>query len=196
MKKIVRKSFFKHKNTPLVAKNLLGKILMRRYRGNISAYFITEVEAYDGPRDKASHAHKGKTARNVPMFGEAGRWYIYFVYGTHWMLNIVTGLKEYPAAILIRGAIAVRLPKFLRLGNPIAKWPSDCLSGPGRLTRALHINKRFNGKPSNKKTGLWIEDRGIVIPASAIKQTPRVGVAYAKEWAKKPYRFVLKTKSW
>ena len=64
---------------------------------------ITEVEAYDGPRDKASHASRGLTPRNAPMFGEAGRFYIYFTYGMHWMLNIVTGKRGYPAAVLIRG---------------------------------------------------------------------------------------------
>ena len=187
----VSKKFFQDKNIPRVARSLLGNVLMRRYRGETRAYIITDVEAYDGPRDKASHAYRGKTARNALMFGEAGRWYVYFVYGMYWMLNMVTGPKEYPAAILIRGAMAVRSPKFLGLGNPIAKWQSDCLSGPGRLTRALHIDKSFNGQCAGHENGLWIEDWGIKIPPRAIRKVPRIGVSYAHEWAQKPYRFVV-----
>ena len=73
-----------------IAKSLLGKFLVRRYKGKTKAYLITDVEAYDGFKDKASHAHRGKTERNKIMFGMAGYWYIYFTYGIHWMLNIVT----------------------------------------------------------------------------------------------------------
>ncbi len=130
---------------------------------------ITEVEAYDGSKDKASHASRGKTERNKAMFGEAGNWYVYFTYGMHWMLNIVTGPKDYPAAILIRG--------------------TDKISGPARITKYLKIDKKFNAKPANKKTGLWTEDRGVKINPSMIKRGKRIGVAYAGEWADKPYRF-------
>lgn len=132
---------------------------------------ITEVEAYDGFLDKASHAHKGKTVRNAPMFGEAGIWYVYLVYGMHFMLNIVTGKKDYPAAVLIRSV--------------------EGISGPGKLTKKLNINKKFNCKPTIPKTGLWIEDGGIKIKQSQIKSSPRVGIHYAKEWALKHYRFYL-----
>lgn len=133
---------------------------------------ITETEAYDGPDDKASHAHRGKTARNEVMFREAGFWYVYLVYGMHHMLNIVTGKKEYPAAVLIRGA-----------GE---------YDGPGKLAKALRINRQQNGKKAGRLGGLWIEDRGVSISKRRIQKTPRIGVAYAEEWAKKPYRFVLK----
>jgi DNA-3-methyladenine glycosylase len=136
---------------------------------------ITEVEAYDGFSDEASHASRGKTARNAPMFGEAGRWYIYFTYGMHWMLNIVTGKKDYPAAVLIRA-----------LGNPVTK-----LNGPAKLTKYLKIDKRFNDKIASHKTGLWIEYRGIKIKKSQIMRAPRIGVDYAGKWAKKPYRFYV-----
>ena len=87
-----------------MAENLLGKYLVRKIGNKEIALKINEIEAYDGFEDKASHAHKGKTERNKVMFGEAGNWYIYLVYGMHNMLNIVTGKKDYPAAILIRGA--------------------------------------------------------------------------------------------
>lgn len=132
---------------------------------------IMETEAYIGPEDKASHAHKGKTLRNVPMFGPAGRWYIYFTYGIYWMLNIVTGPGGYPAAVLIRGV--------------------KNINGPGRVTKFLKIDKRFNAKKADKKAGLWFEDRKIKIKPLQIKCLPRVGVDYAGKWAKKPLRFTF-----
>jgi len=167
---ILNQPFF---NRPVlkVAKNLIGKYLVRRYRGKAQAYMITEVEAYDGEKDKACHASRGKTERNKIMFGEAGHFYVYFVYGMHWMLNIVTGERNYPAAILIRGV--------------------EGINGPGRICKQLHINKIINGKVASQVTGLWFEDRGIKISSREIKRTPRIGVAYAKEWADKPYRFYL-----
>lgn len=167
----LNKNFFE-RNTLEVAENLLGKYLMRNIGGKEIALKINEVEAYDGFEDKASHAHKGKTERNKVMFGEAGNWYVYLVYGMHNMLNIVTGGKNYPAAILIRGA--------------------RDLSGPGKLTKFLKINKKLNGKTASLKTGLWFEDRGEDVDSKKIKRTSRIGVDYAGSvWAKKDYRFIL-----
>lgn len=167
---ILKKKIFE-RTTLKVAQELLGKFLCRKLGGRTAKYIITEVEAYDGPHDKASHAYKGKTARNAPMFGSAGVWYVYFVYGMHYMLNIVTGSKDYPAAVLIRGV--------------------EGINGPARLTKKLKINKKFNNKLASKKTGLWIEDRGIKIKKSQIKTSPRIGVSYAGEWKDKHFRFYL-----
>ncbi len=169
-RKILPQEFFE-RDTLVVARELLGKYLVRRIRNKENAMMITEVEAYDGFEDKASHAHKGETTRNKPMFGEAGVWYVYLVYGMHEMLNIVTGGKGYPAAILIRGALGA--------------------VGPGRLTRLLQITRAQNNKRAVFDSGLWIEDRGVVVFDSQIKKTPRIGVDYAGVWAKKKYRFVL-----
>jgi len=135
---------------------------------------ITEVEAYDGHKDKASHAFRGRTKRTEIMFGEPGHMYVYFTYGMHWLFNIVTGKKDYPAAILIRGV--------------------EGITGPARLTRALRITGVENGKKLGKISGVWIEDRGVASRKIDISRTPRIGVPYAKEWAQKPYRFVLKKK--
>ena len=132
---------------------------------------ITEVEAYDGFDDRASHAHKGKTARNAVMFGPAGHWYVYLCYGMHWMLNVVTRQAGYPAAILIRGV--------------------QDAQGPGRLTKYFHVTGALLGTSAADQNGLRIEDRGITIASSAIQTTPRIGVAYAGEWAAAPQRFVL-----
>ena len=172
MKKILTKNFF-NRPAPVVAQDLLGKYLVRKHGRTEAALMITETEAYEGWRDKASHASRGKTARNEPMFGGAGVFYVYLCYGMHWMLNVVTGEEGYPAAVLIRG---VREE-----------------AGPGRLTKRLAIDRKFNKKPASPKTGLWFEDRGVEISRRDIQKTPRIGVAYAGEkWAAKKWRFVLK----
>lgn len=177
---VLKKSFFEN-DTLHVAENLLGKFLVRANAqhepsAESRALMITEVEAYTGPHDLACHAAKGRTPRTEVMFGEGGTWYVYFVYGIHWMLNIVTERRGYPAAVLIRG--------------------TDEVSGPARLTKHLQINNFFNAKSSNKESGLWIEDRGIVIPKNEIIRSPRIGVDYAGPiWSKKPYRFLINSKS-
>lgn len=179
MRKVLSQKFF-NRPTLKVARDLLGKFLVRTYRGKELAVIITEVEAYDGPRDKASHAHRGQTPRNKVMFGEAGHWYVYFVYGMHWMLNIVTRPKNYPAAVLIRGGKI---------------FPHDVgeksLNGPGKLTKFLKIGRTVNGSEANKNIGLWIEDRGEKIKKTRIRKSKRIGVDYAGEWAEKPYRFYI-----
>lgn len=155
-----------------VAPELLGKFLVRRFWEKDTSAMITEIEAYDGPKDKACHANKGLTERNKVMFGPAGFWYVYFVYGRHWMLNIVTGSEGYPSAVLVRGVYEV--------------------NGPGKVTRFFGIDDSLYGKPSVKSSGLWLEDRGVVVSKSAIKKTPRVGVDYAGPvWSRKNYRFLL-----
>ena len=109
-----------------VALALLGKTLVRRRGKRLEAFGITETEAYIGPEDLACHAARGRTQRTEVMFGPAGRFYVYLVYGMHWMLNVVTGEVGHPAAVLIRGAGAIE--------------------GPGRLTKALAITGDLNGK--------------------------------------------------
>lgn len=169
-RKILTKDFFE-RSALIVARELLGKFLVRRIRGKEVAYMITEVEAYEGPSDLASHAARGKTARNAPMWGEAGYLYVYLVYGMHEMLNVVTGKHNYPAAILVRGVVGV--------------------NGPGRVSRALKVVRTMSGKRATPETGLWFEDRHIRIAPRQIMRTARVGVAYAGEWANKPYRYLI-----
>lgn len=173
-KKIEQKYF--NQSSVKIAPDLLGKYLVRKIGNKTYELPITEVEAYEGFEDKASHAHRGKTERNKVMFGHPGYWYVYLCYGMHWMLNIVTGPKGHPAAILIRGA-----------GD---------LKGPARLTKFLKLNKSMNGKKATPGSGLWIEDRGeFHSPTSPtrppkINKGPRIGVDYAGPvWSKKHYRF-------
>ena len=176
MRKPLAQDFF-NRPADVVAKDLLGKYLVRRKDGAVCAHMITETESYDGYDDTTSHAARGKTRGNAPMFGAAGVFYVYLCYGMYWMLNVVTGAEGYPAAVLLRG---VRGEKGI--------------NGPGRLTRALDISKRFSGEKADKKTGLWFEDRGVIVTPRGIKRTPRIGVGGTEEWARKPLRFVLSSK--
>lgn len=170
MQRVLGKSFFS-RTADIVAPELLGKFLVRERGGARAAYMITETEAYDGFDDTASHAAKGKTKRAEVMHGPPARWYVYFIYGMYEMLNIVTGEDGYPSAVLIRGVVGI--------------------DGPGKLTRELGITRDFYGKAATPRNGLWIEDRGIAIPRSGMVATPRIGVAYAGEWAMKEWRFVI-----
>lgn len=171
MARILGPKFF-NRDTSEVARDLLGKVLVRNYKGKLLESMIIEVEVYDGFKDKGSHAHNGQTHRNSPMFGPAGVWYVYFTYGVHWMLNIVTREKGYPAAILIRDIAHVK--------------------GPGRLTKYMKIDGKLNGLPAKKSSDLWLEDRGINFPDAAIKKGPRIGISYAGPlWAKKKLRLFV-----
>jgi DNA-3-methyladenine glycosylase len=172
MHRVLEQDFFA-RPALVVAKELVGKHLVRRTGAGETALVITETEAYIGPHDLACHASKGRTARTEVMFGPAGHWYVYFVYGIHWMLNVVTDDVDHAAAVLIRGA---------------GEW-----DGPAKLTKRLAIDKSLNACAAVPASGLWIEDRGVTIPRGGIQRTPRIGVDYARVWAAKPYRFVLKT---
>lgn len=174
---ILPQSFFA-RSVLEVAPELLGKVLIAPRGEGI----ITEVEAYDGPQDLACHARFGRTERTVVMFGPAGVWYVYLCYGMHFMLNIVTGDAGYPAAVLVRGVKRVKGRKGVK--------GDDELDGPGKVTKAMGIDGRFNGLPADEASRLFIEDRGIFVPDASIRRTPRIGVSYAGAWARKPYRFV------
>lgn len=171
MSRVLHKTFF-DRETTAVAQDLIGKMLCRRLEsGKIIRGRITETEAYDGPEDKASHAHKGVTPRNVVMFGPPGHAYIYLCYGVHWLLNITTREKGYAAAVLIRGVEGV--------------------SGPGRLTKHFQINSELNEILLTRVGGLWVEDDGCRVDAQSIDQLPRVGVEYAgPEWSAMPWRYL------
>lgn len=157
------------------ARELLGMNLCRRMPdGSVLRLRINETEAYDGPEDLACHASKNRrTPRNAVMFGPAGHYYIYLCYGVHWLLNIVTGPVDYPAAVLLRGA-----------GEA---------NGPGKLTKRMAITKAQNLHPVGKAADLWVEVSGAPLTGDNVLRTARIGVGYAGEhWANVPYRFVIK----
>jgi DNA-3-methyladenine glycosylase len=167
---LLRPAFF-DRPADIVARDLLGRTLVRRLDGNRMGLTVTETEAYLGPHDLASHSARGRTARTEVMYGPAGSFYVYLVYGLHWMLNIVTGPIGYPAAVLIRSA-----------GE---------LEGPGKLGRALAIDESMNGRPALPQSGLWFEEGKR---AGSVIATPRSGVDYAgPRWSARKLRFVLRT---
>ncbi len=172
MASVLGKDFF-DRPTLDVAKELIGKQLCRRLqKGKILRAAIYETEAYDGFEDRASHAHKGLTPRNAIMFGRPGYAYVYLCYGVHWLLNIVTREKGYPAAVLIRGVKGVE--------------------GPGRLTKHFRIDSAFNGQRLARAGSLWVEECGCAIQPEKIIATPRIGINYAgPEWSAVPWRFVV-----
>ncbi len=159
-----------------VARDLLGRVLCRRIAGGkVIRGSLVEVEAYDGPSDRACHASRGKTQRNSPMFEAGGIAYVYQIYGVHFCLNVVTGDLGFPAAVLLRGA---ELPD----ADPSA-------TGPGRLCRAFQID-RSQDRASMLGPELWLE-RGVAVPDGQVKATERIGVDYAGWWARRDYRFVV-----
>lgn len=170
MAKVLKQGFYAG-DTQTVARALLGKQLCRRLpTGRILRGRICETEAYDGFEDRASHAHKGPTTRNVVMFGLPGHAYVYLCYGVHWMLNFTTREKGYPAAVLVRGVEGV--------------------AGPGRTTRHFKIDGQQNNQVLSRVNGLWVEDDGYEVSGALIEAAPRVGVDYAgPEWAAMPWRF-------
>jgi len=163
--------------TLTVARSLVGKYLIRCIDGREIAGKIIEVEAYVGPQDKACHASKGRTQRTEVMFGPAGVAYVYLIYGMYHCLNVVTEREEFPSAVLIR-AIEI---------------DGKLIDGPGRLCRALEIDRRLNRVDLTTGESLWFEDRGEVVERGTVGAYPRIGVDYAGKWAEKLWRFRLRT---
>jgi DNA-3-methyladenine glycosylase len=154
-----------------VAPGLIGKYLVRKYEnGQIIRRMITEVEAYRGEEDLGCHASKGRTARTEVMYQPGGVIYVYLIYGMYWMLNFVTGHRNNPQAVLIRGL--------------------DGIWGPGKITRNLKINGSFYGASLIDSGNIWVEDNGIIAEYST---KTRIGIDYAGEiWKNKLWRFILK----
>ena len=170
-----------------VARQLLGKYLVRKHPDGTTAGRIVESEAYIGPEDKACHASRGRTPRTEIMFGRAGYAYIYLIYGFHCMLNIVTEEEDFPAAVLIRAVEPVQGLSLMKTRRGTQE-PRALASGPGKLCKAFAIDRTLNGDDICGKT-LYIEDRGD--PAPNIVSTARIGVDYAGKWKHKPWRFLI-----
>ena len=163
---------FYQRPTVEVAKDLLGKFLVHRYRGRLYDAEIIETEAYAGFDDLACHGSRGMTERNKIMFGPGGFAYVYLIYGIYHCLNLTTEKEGIPSAVLIRG-----------LDYPHA-------DGPGKLCREFKITKENSNGIDVTGDKLYIEDRGI--KPSKIHSGPRIGIAYAKHCASWPWRFWIK----
>jgi DNA-3-methyladenine glycosylase len=174
-RRILPRRYF-NRSTVAVAKSLIGKYLVRVIDGRMLAGKIIEVEAYVGSEDKACHASKGRTQRTDVMFGPAGVAYVYLIYGMHHCLNVVTEREECPSAVLIR---AVEIDGKL-------------IDGPGRLCRAMQIDRSLNRADLTMGESLWFEDRGASVKRGNVEARPRIGVDYAGEWSRKLWRFRLR----
>lgn len=171
MENRLTKFYFRSNNALFIAEDILGKVLVRDFGdGDILRSRILETEAYLGVEDLGSHASKGRTKRTEIMFAEGGVMYVYLIYGIHWLLNIVTGPKDNPEAVLIRGV--------------------ENYTGPGRVGKLLGLDKSFNGESITDSKRLWIEEGAAL---GNIITSPRVGIDYAGEiWKSKPWHFELK----
>lgn len=171
---------------------LLGKQLFTNIHGELTGGVIVETEAYNGITDKASHAYRGRlTNRTKTMYEAGGVSYVYLCYGIHYLFNIVTGPKDVPHAVLIRGIEPiVGLDIMLQRRNMSTIKP-NISAGPGVLCKALGINKRLNGSELIGNE-IWIEEKEIQIEPYQIVSSERIGVAYAQEDALLPWRYYIK----
>lgn len=167
----------------LAARALLGRLLVREG----VTLRITEVEAYGGPEDSASHARHGRTARNAPMWGPPGRAYLYFCYGMHWMLNVVAGPEGEAAAVLIRSAEVVDGIEAVLARRKAAKATPQLCAGPGKVAQALGLDKTFDGHNLLVPGGLELRPG---TPPARILAGPRLGIGFATpEDQARPWRF-------
>ncbi len=190
MKKLSRE-FYTRSDVLEVARDLLGKRLVVPTRsGARVAGIIVETEAYRGPEDKASHAYSGRrTRRTETMFGVGGTAYVYFVYGMYYQFNVVTNVEDVPHAILVRAVEPVEGSDIIRRRRP-GRFEPELTSGPGRLCVALGIDRKFD-KADLLGDRVWIEE-GVTVSRRQIACGPRIGIDYAAEWAKKPWRFWIR----
>lgn len=188
--KPLERSFFA-RPTIEVARDLLGVWVVRSTADGLSGGLIAEAEAYGGPEDMASHSRAGLTRRTAPMFGEVGHAYVYLVYGMHECLNVVAYSGAAAGAVLIRAIAPVVGVDEIRQRRGRPTDPTDRLcSGPAKLCQGLAVDRSLNGHDLTMGEGLWLA-RAAGEPVVGIASGPRVGVAYAGEWAAKPWRFWL-----
>jgi DNA-3-methyladenine glycosylase len=173
MNKKIPRSFFT-RSALTVAKDILGKSIVRVYRGKKIAGKIVEVEVYYSVRDRASHAFGGKvTKRNQAEYLQGGHVYIYLVYGMHWQFNISTGPAGHPECLLIRAV----------------EFKERAGSGPGKFCKAFKLNKSFYGEDLTTSKRLWLENSTEKVK---VKRGPRIGIDYAGPyWSKIPWRFFV-----
>jgi DNA-3-methyladenine glycosylase len=188
-------SFYQRTNVVKIARELLGKVLFTNVSGIITAGMIVETEAYSW-KEKGCHAYGSKkTNRNAVMFEKGGHTYVYLCYGMHYLFNIVTNQPDIPEAVLIRAVQPVRGIDEMILRRGKLTNDFHLTSGPGKLTKALGIDRKLNGKFLSGNE-VWVEDAGEKISTADIIASPRIGIDYAGEDALLPWRFTLKGNGW
>lgn len=191
MPKIPR-AYYRGADVLAIARGLLGRLLVTRLNGIQTSVRIAETEAYTGLTDRASHAWNGRrTARTEIMYADGGIAYVYLCYGIHHLFNVVTSTRNQPQVVLIRAGIAVEgVSEMLRRSGK-TKADYSLASGPGNLSRALGIHTGLTGI-SLTGSQVFLADDGFNLPAGNIMSSPRIGVDYAGEDARLPYRFFIK----
>ena len=187
---------FYQRTTEVVARDLLGKLLLRFHPDGVSALRLTEVEAYLGIDDPACHTYGSRrTPRTETMWGEAGHAYVYLVYGLHSCLNVVTVGSGRPEAVLIRGGVVEEGMQLVRSRRGSNVGEGLLTNGPGKLSQALAITRGDDGVDlCSPDSALRICDDGVDVPESQVQRLPRVGVDYAGEAASWPLRLVTSSK--
>ncbi|HTE11545.1 MAG TPA: DNA-3-methyladenine glycosylase [Chitinophagaceae bacterium] len=185
-------SFYTRKDVVIIAKELLGKLLVTAFDGEITAGRIVETEAYNGTGDKASHAYGNRrTNRTEIMYATGGAAYVYLCYGIHHLFNVVTNTAGIPHAILIRGIEPVKGIQVMLQRMKKENLDYTVGRGPGNVSKALGISVMHTSS-SLLNNDIYIADDGLVIKPLQIAATPRIGVDYAAEDALLPYRFYIK----
>ncbi len=195
---ILPKSFYTRSDVVQVSKELLGKLLVSRINGVLTAGTIVETEAYRAPDDKACHAYQNKrTSRTEVMFHEGGCAYVYICYGIHHLFNVVSGEKDMAHVILIRGIEPIKGVEHMMERRGLNQLKPALTAGPGSLSKALGIKKELSGVSLlDKKSKIWIEDQGLNIDKNEIVAGPRVGMSTAEECSHWPWRFRIKGNKW
>ena len=185
-------TFYDRKDVVLIAKELLGKILVTHFNGIRTSGRIVETEAYNGMEDKACHAYHGRrTARSEHLYGAPGTVYVYICYGMHHLFNVITNKKDIPHAVLIRAIEPLDgLEQMLDRSGKL-KADYSLTKGPGNLARAMGMSKIHTGENLYSEE-IFIEDDGLRYNKDQIVVTKRIGVESAEEDAELPYRFIVK----
>ena len=179
-------------DTITVARDLLGCILWRRIGRTLLAARIVETEAYLGANDPASHARRGlRSARNASMYLHGGHAYVYFTYGMHWCLNVVTQEADTAEAVLIRAVEPVKGLERMRRNRPKAKRDYDLTNGPGKVCSAMEIDRRLDGERLDG-VSLYITRREVELTDADVAVTPRIGIDGSGDAAAWPLRFLIR----
>ncbi|MFO8129825.1 MAG: DNA-3-methyladenine glycosylase [Bacteroidales bacterium] len=185
-------SFYTRRDVVNVARDLLGKYIYTDLPGGITGGYITETEAYAGITDKASHAFGNRrTPRTEVMYRKGGRAYVYLCYGIHSLFNIVTNVEDIPHAVLVRGINPTCGKDLMLKRSGKSLIDKAFANGPGKVCRILGIHWRHSGLDLSGDT-IWLEDGGRKVREDKIQISPRIGIDYAEEDARLPYRFLLK----
>ncbi len=189
------KEFYTRDDVTLIARELLGKVLCTNIDGKLSCGIIVETEAYS-QRERACHAYGGKrTARTEIFYNDGGLSYVYLCYGIHYLFNVITNYAHTADAVLIRAIEPLDGIEEMLARRGMDKIAHRIAAGPGSVSMAMGIEKHHNGLDMTHRE-IWIEDRGISYKKAHIIASPRVGVDYAGEDAKLPWRYRVKDSPW